>query len=1255
MFSKKTRRKINLLLTLAFCLNFAFSSTVLAYGTMLKVRSTGDIHSESSVVDEIGKNSKDGGAALAALKSLARRLKLSLQSLTDFQNIHKAIVTPALPYVQKFVQAIKKNAPQKTPSAFGFNLPAGTVDVDSTQLKDRFSVLAEYGLKVTGMKITRLKGELDSNQLLEKPENVAMLETALSQVFGSTFYGGFTGPKKEVDAIKVVMDANAVKFSDMALRAIVNVNKNWAYVIKGDEGKRDNSISLEVGSIYYSEYGQDVRKVFADKKQFAAEIERLEKKGVILKGFIGDALEVTNGMVGKEAIDQPTNSWGLATMFNTLLGNSSVNDKARKVAISYHASKDAEDLNPFDLPSVGLLKIAEAKGINVKNSIELANWMNKQAVYVLGPRDVKKDNEAEIHRNQAIIDDIKALQQIYKGMKFVTNGDGDAMPRMFASAGMPIVLEGKEYELTVFGRGGATEIAASNIVANNVPGGRLVWTYVSDVATKSDYRAKDAKKFTKDELEEFEKLGVTAEEYNQDKWTQAAIKGNGVAAMASVTGANSKIFGEVLANLLQRAKTTRNGETGETITSTFLSTEDGSVFVVTTQFATEDLNETKQTIKSASDEGKKYLAAHPEGNPKGRYDRQTFKNEMERMLVQEFGSEKPELIANLRRIYDHGILAGTGKLLILPIDQFVEHDAMKTGLKNRDIADIWLQVMLAHQLGLSGYVTHPGEIGMIAEKWAKKIPLIAKMNASTDIGGRPKKQQHSVLLGEVKEMARLGVAALGFTIYPGSTELNEQMEELKDLVAMGKEYNLPVIVWSYPRGPDNLKQSQDETALDVTVNTAKLALAAGAHIVKIKPPSEFFKGEQSMDDYKKMFNAVFGHAYDAKNKDDAKNMDHLRFGQLSEKDLADIFSKTKDHEYNAKNENDKKIMKDEIEAKIRPGQKAELIKRGYDFRTLEKRIEIVKHFGAWGGRRKLIFSGGEAKGDEEVLREIAAIHWGTPGGDGDIVGRNLFQRPWIESIDLGQKILAVIIASMEKKFASVDDLLKYALEVQLPKVKAELDIPTEQPEFTPEFTPEVITYDRHDKKVFTIPKTGAVIVDTQYLSVGGITAMVEESARLKNVDYVLVGPHAEFLRILSGDGSNIFITENYKEAVELLQRRGIEPENIKAVNTQEQPALTDAKIKQFLVAKEDSTAVLMALAKSVMEVNYNSDSEAAFTGLLDELIAAGVISQESNRAKILAVIEATTEQFDGIISTNVVKTTEQQGQLLEEIASKAGV
>lgn len=546
------------------------------------------------VLDDI--EDKDG--ELVELLNTAKKLNLQPQTLSDFRETEKQIAGPVLAPLKEFVDSINKVYSKKMPSVFGSNLPAGTINVDASQLKDFAGVLAQHGLKTTNMKVTRLQGNLAPEQVLREDGVKSILEISIGQAFGSRLFAGGGND------IKQIADANAVHFSDATIRNIVKANPQLAVVILGDEGARDRSVSLAMGGIYYSGYGDDVLKVFKTTEESNTEIKRLIEAGVTLRFFIGDALEVTNGLADAEAVSKPTNSWSLVALFNER--NPWVNDHGRVGGVSYNAPTDA-GIDPFDLPSVALPKLAKAKGINLDNSDELAKFMNHIAVLTLGPRQAINKKEYEVtekHRHQAIIDDANALQKKYPGLKVVLPGDGDAMPRIISSLGLD--LDG--YTMVTFGRSGTNEANSALLVAKNAPEGQFAHTYVSTSATNDNYSADVADKYTEKEIATFQGMGIPEEVY-RTKRTKAAVNGNGLLAITSVTGASAEVFGKSFANLLQRIEFTAVGEAGEAITSTFLVTPDGSVFVVTTQFQTVDLAQTQASIKNASAEAKKYLAA----------------------------------------------------------------------------------------------------------------------------------------------------------------------------------------------------------------------------------------------------------------------------------------------------------------------------------------------------------------------------------------------------------------------------------------------------------------------------------------------------------------------------------------------------------------------------------------------------------------------------------------------------------------------
>ncbi|MEZ5964702.1 MAG: class I fructose-bisphosphate aldolase [Planctomycetota bacterium] len=283
-----------------------------------------------------------------------------------------------------------------------------------------------------------------------------------------------------------------------------------------------------------------------------------------------------------------------------------------------------------------------------------------------------------------------------------------------------------------------------------------------------------------------------------------------------------------------------------------------------------------------------------------------------------YQSDNPGVLKNLRWLMQTGRLAGTGKFVILPVDQGFEHGPARSFAKNPAGYDPLYHYQLAIDAGCNAYAAPLGFLEAGAREFAGKIPTILKLNNSDSLysGENPK----SAVTGSVQDALRLGCAAIGFTIYPGSAERNDMYMELRELTEEAKDAGLAVVVWSYPRGSGLTKKG--ETAIDVVAYAAQIACQLGAHIVKVKPPT-----------------------------------DHI------ELDAA---------------------------RKVYEGEKIAIA-------TLADRVKHVVQ-SSFGGRRIVIFSGGEAKTNDEVLAEIKGLAGG--GAFGSIMGRNAFQRPKAEAIKL---------------------------------------------------------------------------------------------------------------------------------------------------------------------------------------------------------------------------------------------------------------
>jgi fructose-bisphosphate aldolase, class I len=200
-----------------------------------------------------------------------------------------------------------------------------------------------------------------------------------------------------------------------------------------------------------------------------------------------------------------------------------------------------------------------------------------------------------------------------------------------------------------------------------------------------------------------------------------------------------------------------------------------------------------------------------------------------------YRSDNPGTLTNLYRMLNHGTLAGTGKMVILPVDQGFEHGPARSFAPNPAGYDPRYHFQLALDAGTNAYAAPLGFLEAGAAEYAGQVPLILKANNSDSLydgGGDP----IPAVTASVDDALRLGAVAIGFTIYPASAHRNEMYEELRELALEAKEAGLAVVVWSYPRGSGISKQG--ETAIDVCAYAAQIAAQLGAHIIKVKAPSD---------------------------------------------------------------------------------------------------------------------------------------------------------------------------------------------------------------------------------------------------------------------------------------------------------------------------------------------------------------------------------------------------------------------------------
>ena len=212
-------------------------------------------------------------------------------------------------------------------------------------------------------------------------------------------------------------------------------------------------------------------------------------------------------------------------------------------------------------------------------------------------------------------------------------------------------------------------------------------------------------------------------------------------------------------------------------------------------------------------------------------------------ILDNYESDNPGTKANLARIMMTGKLGGTGKMVILPVDQGFEHGPARSFAPNPAAYDPHYHFQLAIDAGLNAYAAPLGMIEAGAGTFAGAIPTILKLNSSNSLAT----EKDQAVTGSVNDALRLGCSAIGFTIYPGSEYAFEQMEELKDLAEEAKDAGLAVVVWSYPRGP--LLDKAAETAVDICAYAAHMAALLGAHIIKVKPPTEVVSLEAAKKTY----------------------------------------------------------------------------------------------------------------------------------------------------------------------------------------------------------------------------------------------------------------------------------------------------------------------------------------------------------------------------------------------------------------------
>jgi class I fructose-bisphosphate aldolase len=222
-------------------------------------------------------------------------------------------------------------------------------------------------------------------------------------------------------------------------------------------------------------------------------------------------------------------------------------------------------------------------------------------------------------------------------------------------------------------------------------------------------------------------------------------------------------------------------------------------------------------------------------------------NDRIREILSWYASENPGVRTNLARMLNHGRLGGTGKMVILPVDQGFEHGPARSFAPNPAGYDPRYHFQLAIEAGCNAYAAPLGFLEAGVADYCGDIPLILKCNNHDTLNDE--KDPISAITSGVSDALRLGCVAVGFTIYPGSAERTTMYEQLREITEEAKAAGLAVVVWSYPRGSSLSKEG--ETAIDVVAYAAQIAAQLGADVIKVKLPSEKVELPEAQKVYQK--------------------------------------------------------------------------------------------------------------------------------------------------------------------------------------------------------------------------------------------------------------------------------------------------------------------------------------------------------------------------------------------------------------------
>ena len=292
-------------------------------------------------------------------------------------------------------------------------------------------------------------------------------------------------------------------------------------------------------------------------------------------------------------------------------------------------------------------------------------------------------------------------------------------------------------------------------------------------------------------------------------------------------------------------------------------------------------------------------------------------------IISHYTHENVGVRSNLMKMLGQGKLGGTGRMIILPVDQGFEHGPDRSFAVNPPAYDPNYHHQLAIDAGLSAYAAPLGLLQTSSDSFYGQIPTILKINSSNTLAN----SLDQAVTGSIDDALKLGCAAIGFTIYPGSEMALDMISDIQEIAVEAKDAGLAVVVWSYPRGGNISKEG--ETAIDIVSYAAHMAALVGAHIIKVKPPTSHIELEEA----KKVY--------------ESENI------------------------------------------------------------PIEKLSDRIRHVvqSCFQGRRLVVFSGGTAKDEDSLLKEIKDLYLG--GASGSIIGRNSFQRKYDDALSLLNKITTI--------------------------------------------------------------------------------------------------------------------------------------------------------------------------------------------------------------------------------------------------------